>query len=66
MQRAVMPSECLQWHTRHVLWPAGPLDSPAAAHKAVRGMIAQALRDPYTKFISPQVGMNCALHGTHI
>jgi hypothetical protein len=34
---------------------AGPLDSPAAAHKAVRGMIAHTLRDPYTKFISPKV-----------
>jgi hypothetical protein len=34
---------------------AGPLDSPAAAHKAVRSMIAHALRDPYTKFISPKV-----------
>lgn len=33
----------------------GPLDSPAAAHKAVRGMIARTLRDPYTKFISPKV-----------
>lgn len=38
---------------------AESLDSPAAAHQAVRGMIGRALRDPYTKFISPQVRCPC-------
>jgi len=32
----------------------GALDSPAAAHKAVRLMMDRGLQDPYSRFISPQ------------
>lgn len=31
-----------------------PLSSPAAAHRAVKDMLAQGLRDPFSRFISPK------------